>query len=89
MQAFGSTRRKRQLEQKEGAKVGDDNVLAMDAVEDVLAAASNKAALEKMTKVMWSALVCADCLYMLDGCVGHVEDCSEFGCTIFIYCGRF
>ncbi|CAL8464180.1 g3715 [Coccomyxa elongata] len=50
VQAFGSTRRKRQLEQKEGAKVGDDNVLAMDAVEDVLAAASDKAALEKMTK---------------------------------------
>ncbi len=50
--AFGSTRRKRQLEQKESAKVTDDNVAAMDAVEDVLAAASNKAALEKMTKVM-------------------------------------
>ena len=52
MHTFGSTRRKRQLEQKESAKVTDDNVAAMDAVEDVLAAASNKAALEKMTKVM-------------------------------------
>ena len=51
MAAFGSTRRKRQLDQKEDAKVGDDNVTAQAAVEDLLAAAGGKAADAKMTKV--------------------------------------
>jgi hypothetical protein len=49
--AFGSTRRKRQLSQKESAKVGEDNVAAQAAVEDLLAVAGDKAANAKMTKV--------------------------------------
>lgn len=39
------------MEQKESAKVGDDNVAAQAAVEDLLAAAGDKAAVAKMTKV--------------------------------------
>lgn len=57
--AFGSTRRKRQMDQKDQAKVGDGNVAAQGAVEDLLAAAAGKAASANMTKVRKRAqLIC-------------------------------
>ena len=49
--AFGSTRRKRQLDAKETAKVEEGNVAAMEAVEDLLTKAGDKAAAAGMTKV--------------------------------------
>lgn len=60
MAAFGSTRRKRQLDAKETAKVEGGNVAAMEAVEELLAKAGDKAAAAGMTKVCslsWRLLI--------------------------------
>lgn len=71
MDAFGSTRRRKQLAGKEGAAVHEGAVGGAAAVRALLAAANEKAVAGAATKVCWRR----DC-----HCT-NIPGCSRKGCT--------